>query len=123
MAGKPRKVDQKPGPALAPILRTDYGLSRATFARLVGVSEALVKRWEEGSETPDAPLLKRIDRVGRILSRLAGVMRKSFIPTWLARPNDVCRELGARTPLDLLERGKYQEVESMLYYLESGLPG
>jgi transcriptional regulator with XRE-family HTH domain len=123
MASKARKVDKRPAPAIATALRTDYGLRRATFARLVGVPQTVVKKWEEGSAAPDATTLKRIDRVGRILNRLAGVMRKSFIPTWLEQPNGVCKELGVRTPLDLLARCDYQEVESMVYYLESGVPG
>jgi transcriptional regulator with XRE-family HTH domain len=107
---------------VATTLRADYGLSRASFARMIGVSEVALRRWEEGTGQPDGAAVERFERVGRVLGGLARVMRKPFIPTWLEQPNDACKEVGAGTPLDLLERGDFAAVEDMIFYLESGVP-
>jgi hypothetical protein len=34
---------------------------------------------------------------------MAGVVRQSFIPSWLEHPNNACKEINVRAPLDLLE--------------------
>jgi hypothetical protein len=88
----------------------------------VGISEAALKSWEEGTGWPDPATIERGERARRVLSGLARVMRKSFIPTWLEQPNDACKEVGAATPLDLLQRGNFREVEDMIFYLESSVP-
>jgi hypothetical protein len=87
-----------------------------------GVSEAALRRWEEGSGPPDDAAVELFERVKRILNGMARVMRKSFIPTWLEQPNDTCMEVGSTTPLDLLGRGDFAAVEDMIFYLESGVP-
>jgi transcriptional regulator with XRE-family HTH domain len=103
-------------------LRTEYGLSRPAFARMLGTSEAAIASWEQGAATLDAATLDRVGRVEGILGGLARVMRPAFIPVWLEQPNEACKEAGARTPLDLLARGDFQAVEAMIFYLESGTP-
>lgn len=75
-----------------------------------------------GEGKPDAAGRARLQKVGKVLKGLARVMRKGFIPTWLARPNDACREAGVRTPLDLLEQGDFGTVEQMIYFFEAGEP-
>ena len=104
-------------------IRADAGLSLPTFARMTGVPEEALARWQEGNEQLDPVALSRLERVCCILQGLARVMRVSFIATWLEQPNDACKEIGTRTPLALLERGDYAEVEDMIFYLESGVPG
>lgn len=111
-----------PGPSGTELcqLRDDYGVNRATFARMLGVAEATLAEWEESR--PDAPGLRKIKQVEGILKGLARVMQKDFIATWLQSPNDACAELGSRTPVDLMERGDYEALEDMIFYFESGVP-
>jgi transcriptional regulator with XRE-family HTH domain len=104
-------------------LRTDFDLSLATFAKITGVAPKDLARWEQGKAVRlDDEASGRVDRVARILEGLARVMRRTFIPTWMAQPNDACKEMGARTPLELFERGDYETLEDMVWYLESGTP-
>src|SRR5260370_30975912 len=109
-------------PAISEALRMQYGLSRSTFARIVGVTERTVTSWEKGSRKIGLANQRRIRRVEGILVGLARVMRREFIPTWLEEPSPACTELSARTPTDLLERGEYDAVESMIFFFESGVP-
>jgi DNA-binding transcriptional regulator YiaG len=103
-------------------LRAGYGLDCSALARMLGTSEPLLERWQAGEEQPDTAARARIAKVEQLLKRLALVMRHDFIPTWLETPNDACKEAGARTPLDLMERGDYEQIEDMIFYFESGVP-
>lgn len=103
-------------------LRSAFGLSLTDFSRMTGVPEADLAKWEQGAYPLQVSDRGRIEGVGRILEGLARVMRKAFLPTWLGQPNDACKEAGVPTPLALLERGGYQQVEDMIYYFESGVP-
>ena len=49
-------------------------------------------------------------------------MRKSYLPTWLEKPNEACAELGANAPVDLMERGDYDAIEDMIFFFGSGVP-
>jgi DNA-binding transcriptional regulator YiaG len=100
-------------------LRDTYGLSRPVLARMLGVTEATLARWDKGTTPPGAAGLEKVKRLGRILEGLARVMKRSFIPTWLASPNDACK---GRTPVDLLEEGNYNTIEDMVYFMEAGEP-
>ncbi len=122
MSTKVRKEGEKESAQTTETLRTDYELSLPIFARMTGVPEATLASWEEGTDQLDSAALARIERIAGILHGLTRVMHLSFIPTWLEQPNDACKELGARAPLDLIERGDYAEVEGMVFYLESGAP-
>jgi transcriptional regulator with XRE-family HTH domain len=103
-------------------LRTECGLSRAALLRLLGVSTATLTRWERGEGQPDPSVLVRAARLEGLLRRLTGVMRREFLPTWLETPNEACKEAGGKTPLDLLEREAYEQIEDMIFYVESGIP-
>jgi transcriptional regulator with XRE-family HTH domain len=120
--GQGRSIKRgKSGPNLGK-LRAGYGLSRPVLARALGITEATLGEWEEGVGHPGANGLAKVRRVRTILKRAAGTMRASYLPTWLEKPCDACAELGAATPLDLLERGDYEAVEGLIYYLGSGVP-
>src|SRR5438045_2598250 len=74
--------------------RTDFGLSLATFARLTGVPQNTLAKWESDKTVRlDNPALSRICRVVGILEGLARVMQRTFIPTWIGQPNDACKEV------------------------------
>ncbi len=104
-------------------LRTDFGLSVATFSKMVGVPVKALSAWEANQVVLKGAAAARVKRVASILARLAGIMRRSFIPTWLEQPNNACKEVGVRMPLDLLEKGDYETIEDMIWYVESGTPG
>jgi len=100
----------------------DYGLSRPILARMLGVPQATLAKWEWGADQPNAAGGQRIERVKDILKGFARVMRKDYLPTWVANPNDAAKEAGARTPLDLMEQGDYASIAQMIYFFEAGEP-
>ena len=102
-------------------LRKDYGLGRGILGRALGVTEATLHDWETGAGSPNVQERAKAWKFERILRRAAGAMRRSYILTWLEAPSEACAELGAATPLALLERGDYEAVENLLYYLGSGV--
>ncbi len=79
--------------------------------------------WEANQVSLKGAAAARLKRVAAILARLSGIMRLSFIPTWLEQPNNICQEIGVRTPLNLFEEGDYETIEDMIWYAESGTPG
>jgi DNA-binding transcriptional regulator YiaG len=103
-------------------LRAEYGLTIATFARLLAVSPATAVAWEQGRSQPIAAARARLNKLRQVLKGLARVMRKEYIPRWLQNPNDACKEARASTPLDLLARGDYASIEQTIYFLEAGEP-
>jgi hypothetical protein len=118
---------KQPGPkrrikTAARNVRAAMGLDLPTFAKMVHVPVPVLANWEGKDGTLDTEAEDRVTQVGVILAGLARVMRRQFIPTWLARPNDACKEIGVRTPLDLFKRGNYKAVEDMVFYMESGSP-
>ena len=113
----------RPRAIVALTVRTDFGLSMPTFSKMVGVPVKDLARWETDGGVLKPASAARIERVSAILTRLAGIMRQSFIPTWLERPNNACKEIGVRAPLDLFENGDYETIEGMIWYVESGTPG
>jgi DNA-binding transcriptional regulator YiaG len=108
---------------VARTIRTDFGLSMPTFSTMVGVPAEDLTRWEADGGVLNAASAARVERVSGIRTRLAGIMRQTFIPTWLEQPNDACKDIGVRAPLDLFENGDYETIEGMIWYVESGIPG
>ena len=100
-------------------LRDAYGLSRRLLARMLGVPRAALPKWEKGVAIPDAACLEKVRRVRGILQGLARVMKKNFIAPWLTTPNEAC---AGRAPVDLLEKGDYEAVADLVYFLEAGEP-
>src|SRR5438876_12215733 len=83
-----KRVGENPLVATVRMLRKEFGLSRPTFARMLGVTAATLAQWEKGVVEPCDSDLAKIRRVARILRSLTRVMRPSFIPTWLTNPNE-----------------------------------
>ena len=105
-------------------IRTDFGLALPTFAKMTGIVDNALADWEHNKTVRlDAAVLRRLTRVAGILEGLSRVMRREFIATWVQQPNDACKEIGVRTPLDLFAKGDYGTLEGMVWYLESGTPG
>ena len=53
----------------------------------------------------------------RFLRRLAEVVRKKAIATWLDTPNDTFNGL---KPVEVIERGEIDRLWDMIYFLGSG---
>jgi hypothetical protein len=100
-------------------LRTDLGVSRRIFARLLASSERALADWEAGKD-PGEMATQRISEVRRLVAALAGVMEKRFVGTWLQEPNEAFSGL---KPLEVIERGEVDRIWRALFYLESGVPG
>ena len=100
-------------------LRTDLGVSRRIFARLLASSERALADWEAGKD-PGEMAAQLINDVRRLVAALAGVMEKEFVGTWLQEPNEAFSGL---KPLEVIERGEIDRIGRALFYLESGIPG
>jgi transcriptional regulator with XRE-family HTH domain len=103
-------------------VRASYGLKPAVFARMLGISPSALARLEKGEAPSDASILARFGKVKAILKRAAGTMRREYLPTWIEKPSEACSELGANAPIDLMERGDYDAVTDLLFFLGSGVP-
>ncbi len=100
-------------------LRQDMGLTQADFARLVGLSDRSVSKWEAGTELKESAV-RTITEVGRLHAKL----RQSFatpeqLATWLKTPNAA---FAGSQPLQVIERGEIDRIWRMVYFLESGSP-
>jgi DNA-binding transcriptional regulator YiaG len=115
---------QKRGPALPSIakIRSAYSLTGPILARMLGVAEVTLAKWEEGKEQPTTDQVTKIKRVANLLKGLSQVMHLSYIPTWLEKPSAACADRGAGTPVDLMERGDYEAIEDMIFFFGSGVP-
>jgi DNA-binding transcriptional regulator YiaG len=79
-------------------VRTDFDLSLATFAKMTGLTQKALAKWEQDKAVRlDVEAASRVGRVARILNGLARVMQPAFIPTWIEQPNDACKEIGVST--------------------------
>jgi len=103
-------------------VREQYGLSRATFAQMLGVSDAALAQVERGDEQLDKLTLARVERIRKVLEKAAEVMRREYIPTWVTKPSTACKEIGALAPIDLLAKGDFDSLEDLLFFLGSGVP-
>jgi hypothetical protein len=89
---------------------------------MLGVSDAALTRLERGDEPLDVAVLARVERIRKILEKAAEVMRREYIPTWVEKPSAACEEIGALAPIDLMEKGDFEAVEDLLFFLGSGVP-
>ena len=103
---------------LSPVrkLRTELGMSRAEFSRLLGASERAVASWERGEEPRQAHarLLHQVERIYRTATK---VMKPELVGTWFVTPLE---SLGNLKPLEAIERGEHDRVWRLLFAVESG---
>jgi DNA-binding transcriptional regulator YiaG len=106
--------------AIPQIVREEYGLSQTLFARLLGVDKAILAKWEKTGKLAKNAQAK-FQHVADLLSGLSRVLPKAELAGWLTKPSDACRSAGGETPADLMEKGRYEQIEAMIYFFESGV--
>jgi DNA-binding transcriptional regulator YiaG len=101
-------------------VREEYGLNRPLFARLLGVGATTMARWEKTGKLPKDAQAK-IRQVADLLKGLSRVIPKADLAGWLTSPSDACRSAGEHSPADLMAKGRYDKIEAMIYFFESGV--
>ena len=114
-AQKPRR-DSRPARSAVSPLRSDFGLTRKTLARMTGLSERTLATWEAGGSLNEAGQ-RALVSVERLLRALAEVIRREAIAEWLEQPNE---GFGNLKPLEVLERGETDRLWRMIYFVGSG---
>jgi putative transcriptional regulator len=81
-------------------VRADLNVSQAVFARLVGVSDVLVRSWERGARQPAPIACRLLDQIRAYPGQFAGLVRSS--PEAMGKapkgsPKDRARKNGSRT--------------------------
>src|SRR5579864_135815 len=80
-------------------LREWYGLSQPAFARVIGVSERAVIRWEQGQVTPMLLAQRSLDLLEDLRGRLIKRFGERRAKEWLTQPN---RALRGNPPFEVL---------------------
>jgi len=96
--------------------RIDFGISRTVLVRLTGLSERTLATWENGGAVGE-PARRALLGIERLLKELGKVIRKRAIPEWLDTPNP---GFGNLKPIEVIERGKSDQIWRMIYFLGSG---
>ena len=102
------------------MLRRRYGLPPKLFARILGVTEGTLAKWEAGSPLSTARSAHLL-AVARILRKLERSVRRDYIATWLGQPSQACADLGVEVPADLFASKKYEAIGDMIFFLGSGV--
>jgi hypothetical protein len=95
-------------------------LTQPLFARLLSVDETTLAGWEKTGKLPKDTKTK-LRQVAGLLKGLSRVIPKQKLTSWLTKSNDACRSAGENTPADLIEKGRYDKIEAMIYFFESGV--
>lgn len=99
-------------------LRTQLGMNRETFARLVPMSTRNLANIEAG-KPPSTNVLRQLHELRRVVDGLAEVIQKDAIGPWLEQPNGA---FGGLKPIEVIERGEVDRIWQMIYDLRSGIP-
>lgn len=98
-------------------LRSQLGLNRETFARLVPMSTRNLANIEAGRK-PSPTVLRQLTELKRVVDALSEVIQKNAIGPWLEQPNDAFDGL---KPIEVIERGEVDRIWQMIFYLRSGV--
>lgn len=99
-------------------LRSQLGLNRETFARLLPVSTRSLASIEQG-QLPNATVTRRLTEIGRVVVALREVVDEEAIGPWMLRPNQAFDGL---KPIEVIERGEVDRIWQMIFLLRSGTP-
>lgn len=99
-------------------LRSQLGLNREVFARLLPVSTRSLASIEQG-QLPSPAVTRRLTEIGRVVRALREVVDKEAIGQWMLRPNQAFDRL---KPIEVIERGEVDRIWQMVFLLRSGTP-
>lgn len=92
------------------------GLETADIARATGADKTTVRAWVRGSRLPSGAYAERLAELSAMVERLAVVLRREYIRSWLIKPNQA---LDDDKPLDVIAAGGYRRVSKLISELES----
>ena len=93
----------------------DAGVGTADIARATGADRSTVSAWIRDARTPTGDRRDRVIELAAAVERLSRVMRPSYVPIWLAKPNEA---LDDARPIDLIARGRFRAVARIIAELE-----
>ena len=102
-------------------LRKKYNCSQVLWARMIGISEKTVSRWETNKSSPSTLAINKIEELQKVIKKMKGIIKRGKESEWLNTPND---ELTYNTPLKtiLMRSEGVQEVIDLLCRIEWGIP-
>jgi voltage-gated potassium channel Kch len=92
------------------------GLSEQDVARATGTGLSKVVACTRGTRRPTGARLERFAELAALVERLARVIYTDYLPIWLHKPVPA---LDDDTPLDVLARGEYRRLSTLVAELES----
>ncbi len=92
------------------------GLETSDIARATGADKTTVRAWTRGSRSPSGNYAERLGELSAMVERLAVVVRREYIRSWLIKPNQA---LDDDKPLDVIAAGGYRRVSKLISELES----
>lgn len=98
-------------------IRGALGLKQEGAARMLGISLRNLSAIETGAKNATGDDQRRITELARLQRALATVVRAEAIPGWLERPNPA---FGGLKPIEVVERGRIDEIWRMIHHLQSG---
>jgi transcriptional regulator with XRE-family HTH domain len=98
-------------------LRQQGGLQGKDIANIVAVSPATVSRWSSGKATPDLRTQTVIAELRYVVDRLADFYTPDETRLWLHAIHPM---LNNERAIDLINRGRTEEVLAVIEALESG---
>lgn len=86
------------------------------LASVARVPPDIVREWHEFRDWPRGPAADRVEDLASIVERLATVMKRDYIPTWLATKLEI---LDGATPFEAISNGDGLRVAALVSELES----
>jgi DNA-binding XRE family transcriptional regulator len=97
-------------------VRRNWGVDRATFARMAGITERTIGEWER-NKPKEGSNLRAIIELDRLYDALCRVVKPEYIRPWLEITNPAFDPL---TPIEVLQRGHIDRVYQMIFEMEIG---
>ena len=90
-------------------------LSDRLLARATGAAPSTVRSWLAKRSEPTGIRAERVAELAAIVDGLERIIRRDYIPVWLSKP---VQALDHQKPIDLIARGKYRAVATLIASLE-----
>lgn len=96
---------------------TRRGLTASEIGGVTGVSERSVQNWAAGKAKPEGASRDRLLELKYVIEGLADVFEDEGIEIWLHSRQ---RRFEGRTPLELLQEGRFDDVLEEIDHLAGG---